>query len=90
MGAVEGFSNPGFVFGTGVVVPLFETETRQWGEFASIFSPNLELRRLAVPLLNARIKHDFSLTFVLVPRDVQRTLLDAQFQSARQAIPEQP
>ena len=44
--------------------------TRIWGEFVSGGSPNPELQRLALHLLNLQIEYEFTLTFVWVPRDL--------------------
>ena len=41
---------------------------RQWGGLVSGGSPYPELQRLAVPMLNAQIKHAFSLALVWVPK----------------------
>ena len=46
------------------------TGARQWGEFVSDGSPNPELWRLTVLILDAQIELEFSLTFVWVPRDL--------------------
>ena len=62
--------NLGCVFIMGGVVPPFATGSRQWGEFVSGGSPNPELQRLAVAILDAQIEHRFTLTFVWVPRDL--------------------
>jgi hypothetical protein len=61
--------NLGCVFIMGGVVPSFATGGRAWGEFVSGGSPNADLQRLAVHLLDLQIEHRFSLTFVWVPRD---------------------
>ena len=53
------------------VVPPFATGARKWGEFVSAGgSPNPELpsQRLAVPIPDAQIQRESSLTFVWVPR----------------------
>jgi len=61
--------NLGCVFINGGVVPSFATGGRAWGEFASGGSPNPELQRLALHILDLQVEFDFSLTFVWVPRD---------------------
>ena len=58
------------VFIMGGVVPEFATGGRAWGEFVSGGSPNPELQRLALHLLDLQIEHGFTLTFVWVPRDL--------------------
>ena len=62
--------NLGCVFIMGGVVLPFATGGRAWGEFVSGGSPNPDLQRLAVHLLDLQIEYQFSLTFVLVPRDL--------------------
>ena len=62
--------NLGCVFIMGGVVPPFATGGRSWGEFVSGGSPNQDLQRLALHLLDLQIEHQFSLTFVWVPRDL--------------------
>jgi hypothetical protein len=54
------------------VVPDFATWGSTWGdpgEFVSGVSPNLDLQRLAMQLLDIQIKYDFSFTSVWVPLD---------------------
>jgi hypothetical protein len=53
----------------GCVVPDFATGGRVWGEFVLGGFTNPDLQRLALQLLDIRIKYDFSLTIVWVPRD---------------------
>jgi hypothetical protein len=62
--------NLGCVFIMGGCVPSFATGGRSWGEFVSGGSPNQDLQRLAVHMLDLQIEHGFSLTFVWVPRDL--------------------
>jgi hypothetical protein len=62
--------NLGCVFIMGGVVPPFATGGRAWGEFVSGGSPNPDLQRLAVHILDLQIEYQFSLTFVWVPRDL--------------------
>jgi hypothetical protein len=61
--------NLGCVFIMGGVVPEYATGGRMWEEFVSGGSPNPDLQRLALQLLDIQIEYDFSLTFVWVPRD---------------------
>ena len=61
--------NLGCVFIMGGVVPAFATGNRAWGEFVSGGSPNPDLQRLALQLLDTQLEHGFSLTFTWVPRD---------------------
>jgi hypothetical protein len=67
--------NLGCVFIMGGVVLPFATGGRAWGEFVSGGSPNPDLQRLEVHMLDLQVKHQFSLTFGWVPRDlnVERT-----------------
>ena len=62
--------NLGCVFIMGGVVPPFATGGRAWGEFVSGGSPNPDLQRLAVHMLDLQVEYQFSLTFVWVPRDL--------------------
>ena len=62
--------NLGCVFIMGGVVPPFATGGRVWGEFVSGGSPNPDLQRLAVHMLDLQVEYRFSLTFVWVPRDL--------------------
>ncbi len=62
--------NLGCVFIMGRVAPLFVTGGRAWSEFVSGGSPDQDLQRLAVHLLDLQIEHWFSLTFVWVPQDL--------------------
>ena len=62
--------NLGCVFIMGGVVPPFATGGRSWSEFVSGGPPNPDLQRLALHLLDLQIEHQFSLTFVWVPRDL--------------------
>ena len=62
--------NLGCVFIMGGVVPTFTTGGRAWGEFVSGGSPNPDLQCLAVHMLDLQIEHEFSLTFVWVPREL--------------------
>ena len=61
--------NLGCVFIMGGVVPPFATGARQWGEFVSGGSPNPDLQRLAVLILDLQLTHGFTLVFEWVPRD---------------------
>ena len=58
------------VFIMGGLVPLFATETRQWGEIISGRSPSLERQRFWVLILDPQIELEFCLTLVWVPRDL--------------------
>ena len=62
--------NLGCVFIMGGVVPPFATGARQLGEFVSGGSPNPDLQRLAVFILDLQYTHWFRLTSEWVPRDL--------------------
>ena len=62
--------NLGCVFIMGGVVPPFAVGGKQWGEYVSGGSPNAELQRLAVQLLDLQFARGFSLVFEWVPRDL--------------------
>jgi hypothetical protein len=61
--------NLGAVFINGGVVPSFAVGGKAWGEFVSGGSPNPELQRLAVRLLDMQLDRGFTLVFEWVPRD---------------------
>ena len=62
--------NLGCVFIMGGVVPPFAVGGKEWGEFVSGGSPNPDLQRLAVQILDLQIQYAFSLVFEWVPRDL--------------------
>jgi hypothetical protein len=62
--------NLGCVFIMGEVVPPFATGARQLGNFVSGGSPNPDLQRLAVFILDLQYTHWFRLTSEWVPRDL--------------------
>ena len=62
--------NLGCVFIMGGVVPSFAVGGKEWGEFVSGGSPNPDLQRLAVQILDLQIQYAFSLVFEWVPRDL--------------------
>jgi len=62
--------NLGAVFINGGIVPSFAVGGKVWGEFVSGGSPNPELQRLAVRLLDLQLERGFFLVFEWVPRDL--------------------
>ena len=63
--------NLGRVFILGGGVPSFATGGRECGELVSGGSPNPDLQRLALHLLDLHVEFDSPLTFVWVPRDLR-------------------